>query len=270
MTLIRSKMSNILRHPYHLVDESPWPLLSAFSVFFITTGIVCWFQLGNMTVINLGLLSLLITAFQWWRDISGEGSFQGRHSGVVELGLRWGMLLFIVSEVFFFLSFFWCYFHMRLSPSIDVGRRWAPFGIEVLNPIEIPLLNTVILVVSGISITWSHHSLREGNHRESILGLKITLFLGALFTLLQGIEYLETRFRMRDRVYGSVFFIATGFHGLHVIVGRIFLGCRLWRIRRGYFSPIHHFGFEARVWYWHFVDVVWLFLYLCIYWWGRL
>jgi cytochrome c oxidase subunit 3 len=263
-------MSNFLRHPFHLVDESPWPLIRAFSVFFITRGIVCWFQLGDLLVISLGRISLFLNAYQWWRDISGEGSFQGRHSGVVELGLRWGILLFIVSEIFFFISFFWCYFHISLSPSVDLGRRWAPIGIEVLNPIEIPLLNTVILVVSGISVTWSHHSLIEGNHRERILGLIMTLFLGLAFTVLQALEYAEVRFRICDRVYGSIFFIATGFHGVHVIVGSIFLCRSLIRIYKGYFRCIHHFGFEARVWYWHFVDVVWLFLYLVIYWWGRL
>lgn len=263
-------MSNILRHPYHLVDESPWPLICSVSVFFLTVGIVCWFQRGEIIIINLGLISILMNAFQWWRDISGEGSFQGRHSGVVELGLRWGMLLFIVSEIFFFVSFFWCYFHIRISPSIDIGRRWAPFGIEVLNPMEIPLLNTIILVVSGISVTWRHHRVIEGNHEEGKIGLKITILLGILFTVLQCIEYFEVRFRIRDRVYGSVFFIATGFHGVHVIVGTIFLRCTLWRLRAGYLRAIHHFGFEARVWYWHFVDVVWLFLYLCIYWWGSL
>ena len=219
---------------------------------------------------SLGMFSLLLNVFQWWRDIRREGSFQGRHLGIVELGLRWGILLFIISEVFFFISFFWCYFHIRLAPSVDVGGVWAPMGVEQLNPMEMPLLNTVILVISGISVTWAHHALIEGNHSERFLGILITVILGICFTYFQGIEYLEVRFRIRDRVYGSVFFISTGFHGVHVIVGTIFLICSLVRIVRGYFRSIHHFGFEARVWYWHFVDVVWLFLYLCVYWWGRL
>ena len=263
-------MSRLLRHPYHLVDESPWPLLRAFSVLLITTGMIFWFQYNVMRIISLGLLSLLINCFQWWRDISAESTFQGRHSGLVELGLRWGILLFIVSEVFFFLSFFWCYFHIRLAPSIDIGRAWAPFGVDALNPLEIPLLNTVILIISGISVTWSHHALIEGNHSEAIKGLYLTIMLGVIFTFLQFLEYQETSFSMADRVYGSVFFIATGFHGLHVIVGTLFLRVSLNRIIKRYFRPMHHFGFEARAWYWHFVDVVWLFLYLFIYWWGSM
>jgi len=262
-------MSNSVRHPYHLVDESPWPILRALGAFFLTTGLVIWFYSRRIGVICLGLVSLLLTSFQWWRDIRAEASYQGLHSGIVELGLRWGILLFIVSEIFFFLSFFWSYFHIRLAPSVDIGRRWCPLGIQPLNPLDMPLLNTVILIVSGISVTWAHHALIEGNHRETKRGLLITCVLGVLFTILQLIEYNETSFRMADGAYGSVFFIATGFHGLHVIVGTLFLIRIYIRLSKGQLSPIHHFGFEARAWYWHFVDVVWLFLYLCIYWWGR-
>ena len=173
-------------------------------------------------------------------------------------------------EVFFFLSFFWSYFHIRLAPSVDIGRKWCPLGISPLNPLDMPLLNTVILIVSGISVTWAHHALIEGNHQETQKGLIATCLLGVLFTGLQLIEYNETSFSIADGAYGSVFFIATGFHGFHVIVGTLFLITIYIRIGKGHLRPIHHFGFEARAWYWHFVDVVWLFLYLCIYWWGSM
>lgn len=262
-------MSLNVCHPYHLVDESPWPLLRAFGGFFLTTGLVIWFHSGNFWVFLLAIVSLVITAFQWWRDVRGESRYQGLHSGVVEIGLRWGIILFIVSEVFFFLSFFWTYFHIRLAPRTEIGGVWGPIGLEAIDPLRIPLLNTTVLIVSGISVTWAHHALIEGNHGELKLGLAITFMLGILFTGLQLMEYAETSFSMADRCYGSVFFIATGFHGVHVLVGTLFLISIYVRARKGQFRAIHHFGFEARAWYWHFVDVVWLFLYLFIYWWGR-
>ena len=170
---------------------------------------------------------------------------------------------------FFFLRFFWAFFHRRLSPNVDIGRLWPPFGIKVFNPFQVPLLNTIVLVSSGIRVTWAHHSLIEGNFFQTTQGLIITVLLGLYFTILQGLEYFEARFTFADRVYGSTFFIATGFHGLHVIVGTLFLIVILIRHLKKEFSSSHHFGFEAAAWYWHFVDVVWLFLYLVIYWWGR-
>lgn len=171
---------------------------------------------------------------------------------------------------FFFLRFFWAFFHRRLSPNVDIGRLWPPFGIKVFNPFQVPLLNTIVLVSSGIRVTWAHHSLIEGNFSQTTQGLAITVVLGLYFTILQGLEYFEARFTFADRVYGSTFFIATGFHGLHVIVGTLFLIVILLRHIKKEFRSSHHFGFEAAAWYWHFVDVVWLFLYLVIYWWGRI
>jgi cytochrome c oxidase subunit 3 len=182
--------------------------------------------------------------------------------------LRWGMVLFIISEVFFFLSFFWAFFHSSLSPSPELGRVWPPIGVEAFDPFTVPLLNTIVLLSSGISVTWAHHALIAGDHDSAFQGLLFTVILGLYFTILQAIEYLEARFRIADRVYGSSFFIATGFHGLHVIVGTTFLVVCLIRVSRAHFSKSHHFGFEAAAWYWHFVDVVWLFLYISIYWWG--
>ncbi len=261
-------MSNVVRHPYHLVDESPWPLISSLGAFFLTSGLIKWFHCNSISLIVLGLSSILLVIAQWWRDISSEGANQGLHSRIVELGLRWGILLFIVSEVFFFVSFFWAFFHRSLAPDPELGAVWPPYGIRVFNPFQVPLLNTLVLLSSGVSVTWAHHSLIRGNLRATITGLALTVVLGAYFTALQAIEYYEASFRIADRVYGATFFVATGFHGLHVLVGTTFLLACLVRLSMAQFSAIHHFGFEAAAWYWHFVDVVWLFLYVWLYWWG--
>jgi len=263
-------MSNIIRHPYHIVDESPWPLLRSIGGLYTTTGIVSWFHLNSLTLFFTGILLLIIVSFQWWRDISREGSLQGLHTAITELGLRWGIVLFIVSEVFFFVRFFWAFFHRSLAPSIEVGRVWPPIGVQVFNPFQVPLLNTIVLLSSGVRVTWAHHSLMSGEHTQILDGLMITVVLGIYFTILQGLEYYEASFTFADSIYGSTFFIATGFHGIHVLVGTIFLLVTLIRHTKCEFRISHHFGFEAAAWYWHFVDVVWLFLYLVIYWWGRI
>lgn len=261
-------MSNIICHPYHIVDESPWPLYGSLGGLFLTSGIVSWFHLNRKRLFFLGSLILLLVIFQWWRDVSREGRAQGLHRAIVELGLRWGILLFIVSEVFFFLRFFWAFFHRRLAPNVELGGVWPPKGILAFNPFQVPLLNTIVLISSGVSVTWAHHALIEGKFYQAKLGLNLTIFLGIYFTFLQALEYYEARFSFADRIYGSTFFIATGFHGFHVIVGTLFLSACLFRHSNFEFSPTHHFGFEAAAWYWHFVDVVWLFLYMVIYWWG--
>lgn len=261
-------MSNLIRHPYHLVDESPWPLIGTIGAFFITSGLLKWFHFNSFSLLFTGLTIILIVIFQWWRDISKEGSAQGLHTNIVELGLRWGIILFIVSEVFFFLSFFWAFFHRRLSPTIELGRLWPPFGIAPFNPFQVPLLNTIVLLSSGVTVTWAHHAIIRGNYSSSFQGLTLTIILGIYFTCLQAIEYYEASFRIADSVYGATFYIATGFHGLHVIIGTTFLAVCDWRHLKGHFRPAHHFGFEAAAWYWHFVDVVWLFLFISIYWWG--
>nr|AXS65053.1 cytochrome c oxidase subunit 3 [Tenebrionoidea sp. 5 KM-2017] len=255
-------------HPFHLVDISPWPILGSFSALILTTGIVKWFHFFNMNLFNLGILSMLLIMYQWWRDITREGTFQGHHTFNVTLGLRWGMILFITSEIFFFISFFWGFFHNSLSPSIEMGMLWPPKGILTFNPLQIPLLNTMILLSSGLTVTWAHHSLMENNYSQTSQSLLITVILGVYFSILQGYEYIESPFTIADAAYGASFFMATGFHGLHVIIGTSFLLVCLIRLYNNHFSNIHHFGFEAAAWYWHFVDVVWLFLYISIYWWG--
>nr|YP_009441843.1 cytochrome c oxidase subunit III [Ips sexdentatus]AOY39596.1 cytochrome c oxidase subunit 3 [Ips sexdentatus] len=255
-------------HPFHLVDQSPWPLVTSFSVFTMLMGTIKWFHLYDNSLFLGGLALTSLSSFQWWRDITREGTFQGHHTLKVVNGLRWGMILFITSEIFFFIAFFWAFFHSSLSPSVELGLNWPPKGITPFNPLEIPLLNTLILLTSGLTITWSHHSLMENNSKQAIQSLILTVILGFYFSCLQAYEYIEAPFTIADSVYGSTFFMTTGLHGLHVLVGSTFLFVCLIRMIKNHFSATHHFGFEAAAWYWHFVDVVWLFLYISIYWWG--
>nr|WON66087.1 cytochrome c oxidase subunit III [Anotylus sp. 'Oxytelopsis' 1 HFZ-2023b] len=255
-------------HPFHLVDVSPWPLLGALSAMIMMIGLIKWFHMYEMNLFLIGFMNTLMVMYQWWRDIVREGTFQGLHTYSVTMGLRWGMILFIISEVFFFISFFWGFFHSSLTPNIELGMMWPPKGITPFNPMQIPLLNTLILLTSGLTVTWAHHSLIENNYNQTTQGLLLTVILGIYFSILQGYEYIEAPFCIADATYGSSFFMATGFHGLHVIIGTTFLFICLIRHINNHFSSIHHFGFEAAAWYWHFVDVVWLFLYISIYWWG--
>jgi len=252
-------MSNIVKHPYHLVDISPWPLYSSIAAISLTSGIVNWFHNKDINLFYLRFIIILMVMHQWWRDISREGRYQGLHTEIVEIGLRWGIILFITSEVIFFLSFFWAFFHSSLSPNIELGCSWPPMGVDAFDPWKVPLINTIILLSSGVRVTWSHHSLIEGNFSRSKQSLVITIALGIYFTFIQLLEYVEASFSISDSSFGSTFFVATGFHGLHVLVGTLFLLFTLLRITIGVLSRKHHFGFEASAWYWHFVDVVWLF-----------
>nr|WRM53943.1 cytochrome c oxidase subunit III [Flavicorniculum planiforceps] len=255
-------------HPFHLVNYSPWPLTASLGAMTSVTGLVKWFHQYDISLFLLGNMITILTVYQWWRDISRESTFQGLHTNVVMTGLQWGMILFILSEILFFISFFWAFFHSSLSPSIELGSTWPPLGIMPFNPFQIPLLNTVILLTSGITVTWAHHSLMKSNHSQTSQSLFFTVLLGIYFTMLQMYEYMEAPFTIADSVYGSTFFMATGFHGIHVLIGTTFLLICLIRHLNNHFSNMHHFGFEAAAWYWHFVDIVWLFLYISIYWWG--
>ena len=263
-----SSTKNFQRHPFHLVDPSPWPLLSATMVFTMVSGGVMWFHgysLGGWTL-AFGGSGVLFTMYTWWRDIVREASFEGWRTNLVQLGMRYGMMLFICSEVMFFFAFFWAFFHSSLNPTPEIGGVWPPKGIEVLSAWEIPLLNTIILLTSGASCTWCHHAIVAGERKEAIVSLIITLILAVFFTALQA--FVNAGFTISDSVFGSTFFMATGFHGFHVIIGTTFLAVCFFRLLNHHFTKEHHFGFEAAAWYWHFVDVVWLFLFVTIYWWG--
>ena len=257
-------------HPYHLVTPSPWPAFGGLTALTITTGTVCFmhsYQIGTYAL-PLGQVMMWFVMYTWWRDVIREATFEGLHTTAVQKSHRIGMVLFIVSEIMFFFAFFWAFFHSSIVPAIQIGNTWPPQGIQAFNPWEVPLLNTLILLLSGCSVTWAHHSIVAGYRKEAIISLALTVILAFFFTGFQALEYIESPFHISDSVYGSTFFLATGFHGLHVQVGTIFLFVCLLRLIKGHFTRQHHFGFEAAAWYWHFVDVVWLFLFCVVYWWG--
>jgi cytochrome c oxidase subunit 3 len=231
---------------------------------------------GAPFVFGLGVIGILYTFVGWWRDVIKEAEFQGFHTRVVQISHRYGMILFIASEVMFFVAWFWAYFNTALFPDAmhEVGRVaftggvWPPKGIQTFDPWHLPLLNTLILLTSGTTVTWAHHALLQDHRKGLVWGLVLTIALGVSFTCVQAWEYAHAAFHYSGNIYGATFFMATGFHGAHVIIGSIFLIVCLFRAIAGQFTPTQHLGFEFAAWYWHFVDVVWLFLFACIYVWG--
>jgi cytochrome c oxidase subunit III len=266
-------------HDYHLVNPSPWPFVGATAAFVLAIGAVMWMHGKTSAVLAIGFALVLYTMFMWWRDIVKE-SHAGDHTPVVQLHLRYGMLMFIASEVMFFVAWFWAFFDASLFSGEAIqsarvaatGGVWPPKETEIFDPWHLPLLNTIILLTSGTTVTWAHHALLHNDRKGLIQGLLLTIALGAIFTVVQAYEYAHAAFAFsRDNggnIYGSTFFMATGFHGFHVLVGTIFLIVCLFRAMKGHFTPEKHFGFEAAAWYWHFVDVVWLFLFAAVYIWG--
>lgn len=256
------------RTPFLSLRRSFWPLALSLSLINLTLNIVLWFHYKRTTLcILISLLVVISLIFIWWRDVIRE-SLIGFHTSKLELRMRFGFLLFIAREVFFFVSFFWAFYDSSLAPSIEVGIAWPPLGILPLETYSIPLLNTVILLSRGVRITWAHHALINNLFFRALSSLAFTVFLGVYFLFLQYEEYSERAFSLADGIYGTTFFLCTGFHGFHVIVGTLYLTYVLGLILRGILTYNHHFSFEGAAWYWHFVDVVWLFLYLSIYWWG--
>lgn len=258
------------RHAFHLVDPSVMPLITSISCLVLTLGSVMYMHgyFFGFQIQAFGILSVLACMFLWWRDITREGTLEGRHTNIVQLGLRYGTILFIVSEIMFFFAFFWAFFAASISPTVEIGNIWPPKGIDSFNPFEVPLVNTLILLCSGATITYSHHAITAGNKIEAIFGLVLTVVLAIIFTGFQGFEYVGANFSITDGIFGSTFYMATGFHGFHVLIGTIFLCVCLVRMSLDHFTMEHHFGFEAAAFYWHFVDIVWLFLYVAIYFWG--
>ncbi|ATU92467.1 cytochrome c oxidase subunit 3 [Phyllobacterium zundukense] len=275
-------------HDYHIIDPSPWPFLGSVGAFVLAIGAIAFMRynsggelvlfranLTNPWILYIGLAIILYTMYGWWSDTIKE-SKEGHHTRVVSLHLRYGMIMFIASEVMFFVAWFWAFFDASLFPgeaeqvarTAFTGGVWPPKGIEVLDPLHLPLYNTIILLLSGTTVTWAHHALIHNDRKGLITGLTLTVLLGILFSFVQGYEYVHAPFAFKDSIYGATFFMATGFHGFHVIIGTIFLAVCLLRSLRGDFTPQKHFGFEAAAWYWHFVDVVWLFLFFSIYVWA--
>lgn len=256
--------------PYHLVDPSPWPILVSFSLLSLTLGAVMYMQgltYGGQ-LLSLGFTLTVFGMILWFRDIITEGTYLGHHTIQVQKGLTLGVVLFIISEVFAFLSVFWAFFHSSLSPTIEIGGVWPPQGITPLDPFAIPLLNTILLLSSGAFVTYGHHALIQGDRKGAILGTLLTIIFAIIFTALQYYEYSESSFTMSDSVYGTVFYASTGLHGLHVIIGTLFILVGFIRIINYHLTDTHHQGHEAAILYWHFVDVVWLFLFISVYYWG--
>ncbi len=284
-------MAGNVNHDYHILDPDPWPLIGSFSALAFTTGLIFYlrpetFGAAGSIVMWAGLAGLIATFFFWFKNIVIEAQ-RGDHTPVVQLHMRYGMILFIASEVMFFVGWFWSFFDFALFPdpliydaaagtttneflgdnTITTGS-FIPEGMEVLAPFSLPLLNTLILLCSGTTVTWAHHALIHGDREGLKQGLWATVALGVLFSSIQAYEYSVAPFVFGGNTYSSAFYMATGFHGFHVLVGTIFLAVCLFRAYKGHFTPRQHFGFEAAAWYWHFVDVVWLFLFAAVYVWG--
>ncbi len=262
-------------HDYHLVEPSPWPAVGSLAAFVMALGAIMWMRDVTPWLFFIGFAGVLYTMYGWWADVVHEAN-SGDHTEVVQLHHRYGMILFIASEVMFFVAWFWAYFDgffriddveqfTRVAVS---GGVWPPKGVELFNPWHLPLFNTLVLLASGTTVTWAHHALLEGDRKGLKWGLALTIALGVLFTTVQLIEYGQAGFSFSGNIYGATFFMATGFHGFHVFVGTIFLIVCLVRALKGDFTPKQHLGFEFAAWYWHFVDVVWLFLFASIYVWG--
>ena len=257
-------------HPFHLVSPSPWPLNTSITLFTLTcSGVLTMHGFSFSSNFLLLAFILLISSMSlWWRDVIAEGTYLGNHTLAVQRGLNMGVALFIVSEALFFLAIFWAFFHSALSPTVELGAQWPPMGIEAINPFELPLLNTVILLSSGVTVTYAHHSLIQGNRSGTLYGLVATVLLAVIFTGFQAVEYNVSSFTISDGAFGSCFYFGTGFHGLHVMIGTAFIAVGLWRVLAYHSTDNHHLGLESSILYWHFVDVVWLFLFVSIYYWG--
>jgi len=257
-----------LRQPYHLVEVSPWPLCSSIALFLFTLGLILLFQCYSIIVLNISIISISLILFLWWRDTIRESTYIGYHTTYVQKGLRIGFILFVISEIMLFFSVFWGYFHSSLAPSVEFGTIWPPTGIDIINAWELPLLNTLLLLSSGASITWVHQALIAKNLKSVILGFIITIIFALLFTGFQIFEYFNASFTISDSIYGSCFYMATGLHGLHVIGGTIFLLIALIRIIIYHLTNTTHLGLEFAIIYYHFIDIVWLFLFIFLYYWG--
>lgn len=258
------------RHFFHMVTPSPWPFLTALHAFVMILGGVMYMHFYNNGgyFFLFGLLNLLYVVVLWLRDVIREGTFEGMHTKIVQKNLKFGFALFIISEIMFFFGFFWAFFYCSLSPSVEIGCIWPPVGIQPINPWKLPLLNTMLLLLSGVFITIVHINMRLGKAIVVYEYYVYTLICGIFFTCIQIYEYINAPFTIADSIYGSTFYMLTGFHGVHVLAGSIFIIVCFIRTIYGHFTRNHHVGFECAAWYWHFVDVVWLFLYLSVYVWG--
>nr|QNV11888.1 cytochrome c oxidase subunit III [Mutilla europaea] len=257
-------MKMLQNHPFHMVTYSPWPILMSFSILFFLNSLTLIMS-NKSTNMYLPILSMVLCLIQWARDIIRESTLQGMHTKKIIKGIQLGMIMFIISEILLFSSLFWMLLHSSLSPSHMIGMSWPPSGVNVFNPLGMPMLNTALLLSSGFSITWSHFSLLKNNYQNSIMSLCMTIILGIIFLLIQSFEYFTAPFSISDSIFGSAFFLVTGFHGSHVLLGCILLIMSLYRMFRNHLTSSHHLNFELAAWYWHFVDIIWIFVFMLLY-----
>jgi len=271
MLIIRNNMNQKRNHLYHLVDPSPWPIISAFAAALLLSGFGFWFhriQYGVL-ILLIGFASTLLCMYFWFRDVSIEASYLGYHTLIVRNGLKLGFYAFIASEIMLFFGFFWAFFHSSICPSILLGSQWPPIGLSYIYPYHYPLFNTALLIISGLAITWAHKAFAVGSYKESIDSLIWTLLLGFFFVFLQSMEYYAAAYNFSDGIYAATFYTLTGLHGFHVIVGALFILICFFRLLSQHFLKNHYLGFVCAIWYWHFVDAVWIFLFLTVYCWGN-
>ncbi len=264
------KKNKFQAFPFHLVEKSPWPIINNFTLITMAISGVMYLHgfpyVGE--ILTLGFILTLSTMVLWFRDVITEATYLGDHTAQVQAGLNLGILLFIISEIMVFFSVFWAFFHSSLAPTIEIGGQWPPVGIQTLDAFAIPLLNTILLLSSGAFITWAHHAIIKGNRKDAIIGTFITIIIAIIFTALQAFEYSEASFSFADSIFGTVFYASTGLHGMHVIVGTLFILVGFFRLLNYHLTDSHHFGFEASILYWHMVDVVWIFLFIFVYVWS--
>ncbi|MEK9679004.1 MAG: cytochrome c oxidase subunit 3 [Rhodospirillaceae bacterium] len=263
-----SDTASAKQQPWHVPDPSPWPFVGTISAFATAVGLIIFMHSANPWLLAIGFVGVLYTMYAWWKDVIAEANDGKSHTSPVKVGLRYGMLMFIASEVMFFFAFFWAYFHSSLPILNLVAGPWPPAGIEALGASGIPMVNTLLLITSSLTVTVAHHALLEGNRDTVVKWTLYTVILGIVFLGVQIYEYAILPFGLSDGIYPSTFYLATGFHGFHVLVGTVFLIVCYFRAKKGHFTADTHVGYEAAAWYWHFVDVVWIFLYINVYWWG--
>nr|YP_009935111.1 Cox3 [Metschnikowia kipukae]QNS22953.1 Cox3 [Metschnikowia kipukae] len=268
-------MTNSMRgyiqlHPFHLVSPSPWPLYTSFALMnlALSMGLTAHNYMNNNFYMLFNMFSVLYVLTLWFKDVVAESTYLGDHTKAVKTGLTQGFYLFVVSEMLMFSSLFWAYLHSSLNPTMEMGMAWPPAGMEAISPSELPLLNTIMLLASGVTITMGHHALMNSNRKDTLYGFIFTTLLMALFVMLQGLEYMFSSFTMSDGVYGSTFFSLTGTHGVHMIMLFIMLAVCSWRVYNYDFTNNSHVFAEATVLYLHVLDMLWLFMYMMCYWWG--
>lgn len=257
-------------HPFHLVGPSPWPIFTSFSLLNValTLGLTSHGYITNNYLLFLTFFTVLYSMTLWFKDIIAESTYLGEHTIAVKRGLNQGFLLFVVSEILIFISLFWAFLHSAVNPTMEIGMAWPPAGIEAISPAELPLLNTIILLASGVTITYAHHALINGNRTNTLYGFIYSTILITLFVFCQVLEYKFSSFTLTDGVYGSTFFSLTGLHGIHMVMLITMLAICTWRIYNYDFTNTSHVGAETTILYLHVLDVIWLFIYIIVYWWG--